>query len=418
MVQMPPPTARTIATIISLLMVCVVLPGVFHPAHAQEPQLPSPLELDFFPPCACTQKSLPQPGTWAIEVQDFTMRDAKDSMNSHNGDDNGFFDADLTLRRKFCGEKLDFPFSAKPPLNMLVGFVPEADGNWTLAPGSRPMGGQGSARLTPRGGTQPPQAFSGSLASVSSNGVADFLFTLSLRDGETPGLTPSPVMDQIENLTGRRAENWPDLACWCRQAEQSYRSAWQIRQSFLDPALLEQAEGRGTFPGKIPIFEGQSDWNSLAAGDFEVRLVDTPPGENYQARVNEAANAQVMAENYLPLDHIYAGGRGVSRAAGTTLKDCAKNVPHSVMPLKEAASHIHEDIHVADCLRAKETYNQLNGKRLTRKILGEQHFAETWFNTPANLSDAENRAYTATMRFFLDFHSAHCRPIIRAFNLE
>lgn len=46
------------------------------PALAQEGSFPSPLALDYFPSCACAQENLPLPGTWRVDVQNFTMRDA------------------------------------------------------------------------------------------------------------------------------------------------------------------------------------------------------------------------------------------------------------------------------------------------------------------------------------------------------
>lgn len=390
------------------------------PALAQDGSFPSPLALDYFPSCACEQANLPLPGTWQVDVQNFTMRDAQDPLNSHDGDDNGFFDADIGLRREFCGETLDFPGSAQPPLNLLVRFEPDGQGGWRLKPGSKPMGGTGTASLTPIGSQSPPAAYRGHLTSTSMNGIANFDFTLTMTDGETPGLGPSATVDLLRRFTGAGLPEWSDLPCWCREAERSYKSAWQIYQAFADPSILASAEGSGSFTGRYPAFRGQPDWDDLAAGNYGVDRRDTAEGQGYQARATTAANAQMAAEDYDPFGHAFDGGGVMRRVAGTNPDTCAKDVPDLPSRLRTAASHIHEDVHVADCLRARDAYEEMtaNNAQPDRIILDSTHFRQTWFNTPANLSDSEVRAYAATMRFFLDFHDAHCRPIIDAFDLD
>lgn len=226
-------------------------------------------------------------------------------------------------------------------------------------------------------------------------------------------------MQRIARLTGGAPRDWPDLACWCHEVEQSYGASYIMRQTFLDPAHLAEVGNRGAFAGDLPRFRGAPGWDALETGEYSIFRTDTAPGQNYQARVNHAADITLAAAEYAPLDLIYPGG-GLRPVGGTTLAECRLDVHRyfGSVPVIDAVTHVHEEVHLADCLRAKQPYEAARASGRDVQASSPLDFANTWFNTPAFLADTEARAYAADMRFMLAFHTAHCRPIVKDFKLK
>lgn len=380
---------------------------------------PHPLELSFFPECACNQKDLIPPGDWMVKYTYAETHTALGSSVEHEGSDELYLRDDiLKLRRSICGERFFFPQSGSIILHFKISFMPDGAGAYKVAPWGYTRFGTDIGELRPVGDL-PPKKLEGELERKNDVHWSKYRFNLTFMEGRTPGLKDSPVMQRIARLAGRTPEDWPELACWCREVEQSYAASYIQRQTFLDPAHLAEAGAEGAFAGDLPRFRGAPDWEALDAGIYGTYRTDTAPGQNYQTRANRAANTALMVADYAPLDLIYSAP-GFRPVGGTTLEECRMKVHQHFdsVPVTIAATHVHEEVHVADCLRAKQAYEASRGRDRNTALSTPLDFATAWFNTPALLADTEARAYAADMRFLLQFHKAHCQPIVEDFKLK